>query len=189
MLVYCQIDPNKVTTYKTEPGVTDSAAKVASIKERDSYESLKSSIGKEGLLDPVVMCITPGRPMFVEIGERRVLISRDLGITSMPAIAYDRLGAKIGFPYERELNDIDDVEALFRTFTVFIPEVCEQAGAVCQRFTIASKRSVSKQNPVNPVTGQATTIDALKSEFECDDADGLRTLKKYTAAGIAHFGE
>jgi len=159
MIVLTDVDPVAVTTYHTEPADRDS--KVARIAATDEYAALKASVLEKGVLDPVVMCVAPGRPMFVELGEQRVLAARELGLTLIPAIAYNVKNEPIAFAYSQEFYSMSEIEAAFsrQTLTVTRSGVCPECG-----------------------------YDRGATEVEIE-VPALKMLRDYVAAGIASFGK
>jgi len=92
MIVVADVDPNTLTTYHED--CVHALDNVAKIKAAGEYTSLKSNISKDGILDPIVVRCEPGR-MYVETGEQRVLIARELSIPTIKAIIYTTNGAKL----------------------------------------------------------------------------------------------
>ena len=129
MIVVTDVDPNTLTTYHED--CIHASDNVAKIKVVSGYDKLKSSISKDGILDPIVIRCEPGRT-YVETGEQRVLIARELSIPTVKAIVYTANGAKLParFSEAKVLGTKQEMNAEFsRTeYTVVEREVCPTCG-------------------------------------------------------------
>ena len=112
MIVLADLDLNDVTTYHTEPHIIDMAAKMVNIKGRSEYTSLKTSIQSVGIKDPVLAMCSKQRVCMVEVGEQRVLIARELGLTTIRALVYNTYNAKIMVNYSRRIYNIEEFDRI-----------------------------------------------------------------------------
>jgi len=116
MIVKAHLPVNFVTTYHTEhenKNQVDSS--VRRIRSTDIYKNTKESIKSYGILDPVIVMVTPTRRCMVEIGEQRVLIARELGIKELLAVVYTKNGGQIDFDFEEKLTTLAEISSLFGT--------------------------------------------------------------------------
>lgn len=157
MIAVTNVNPNNVITYHEEP--RDAADKLAAIRDRDEYSSLKSSIEKDGFLDPILIRCEQGRT-YVEIGEQRVLIARDLGTESLKAIIYTVKGVDFPSGFElTKLNNIDELEAEFSRTTM----------------------TVMQEVDIDPITYTGTMKEMTVT------VPSLKTIKDYLEHGLIIF--
>jgi len=155
MIISFQVDPNDVQTYH-ETG-TEPVEKISAIKSRDEYTALKTLLTEQGITDPILIRVEKDRT-YVEVGEQRVLIAREAGVTTLSAIAYSFKEAQIPFS-GTELKSIEDVMRCFprKEFSVTERDVCP----FCSHDS-----------------GEKTSTVAVPA---------LKTLERYIEAGIAKF--
>ena len=189
MIVLASLDVNKVTTYHTEPGVTNVEEKTKNIKSAQEYSKLQISVSESGFLDPVIAMCTPQRPCMVEIGEQRVLLAREVGIKTLAGIAYTRDLADISFVYEQQLQSIADLEVLFKSRVITAKKGPEFTEFVNPTATVSAKKSyyVNIDNLMDPITNKPTTLIDLAETYLVSEPNGLVVLKKYLVSGIATF--
>ena len=176
MLGYAKIDPSAVATYHTENPLLLAKA-VKQIKGRPGYTNVKSSISKEGVLDPVIVRCEPSR-VYVEVGEQRVLIARELGITQLDALVYNTA----------KLND-DAVLPFTVDFEVTLDEAAAMFGTVEVKQSCPLPEGCS--NPNCPLLSEwpkhkwvSTPKNLVPDGAEQREAAGMRMLRKYSEAGI-----
>jgi len=108
MIIKTVLNPFEVTTYHTEGHIKDAEAKIKRIKSRDCYKEVKEDIKINGIKDPVVAISNERRPLMVEVGEQRILIARELGITEINAIIYTKLEQPFKYTRLYNLDDYND---------------------------------------------------------------------------------
>jgi hypothetical protein len=187
MVGIAQILVEQLVTYRSERD-----GKVIPPKTVE-YKALKKSIKAEGVLDPVIVMVTPKRPSFAETGAQRVAAAKQLKMKTLSAVFYTRDGAEPDFKVEKRLKSMQSVEALFGTMEILVEEEGPPAeGAVAlpgpegaaPRMRV---HVVNRKAPIDPLTGKKTTMKELNEKYRVQDPPGLRQIRDYIAAGIAKF--
>jgi len=127
MVISVSVNPANVTTYHAE-----NISAVSRIQSTDRYVELKADINRNGIKDPLLVRCEKGR-IYVECGEERTFIARELGIKSVSAIVYDTGGGvipKAWIDTGKFLKTIADIEACFsRTeYEETTHETCSECG-------------------------------------------------------------
>lgn len=113
MIVYADMSPDYVTSYHTESHITDLAVKMAGIKGTKEYSDLKADIETNGIKDALVAMSTPTRICMIEVGEQRLLIARELGLSTIPVVCYLRNRTIVPFAYKEVINSLEKLESYF----------------------------------------------------------------------------
>ena len=186
MIAFARVAIDAVETYESERD-----GRIA-VPNTSSYVELKRSIERQGVLDPLIIMVTPKRPCLVETGASRIAAATELGIETLPAIVYNRNKIQPGFPTERQLANVEEIEALFGTKEVTAirddPAATDQPPAKNpEDASTGGIFAVVISGPRDPLTGEPTTLDELSRKYIVQDAPGLRQIKAYIASGIARF--
>ena len=159
MIVSLQVDPSAVVTYHEDGKATDKAEKIEKIKQSKVYEDLEDDIVANGVLDPIVIRCEKNR-VYVECGEKRVLIAREAGIEELNAIAYTANDSvEIPFDGQTALKDSTAIDSFFprKQFAKEFSGVCGMCGH-----------------------DEGTTTRTIK-------VPALQLMRDYVEAGIAKF--